>query len=120
MKEIREGLISFGDDEWRLELGWRRLEVTASEKVLRGTGRAVPTKDGPPVHDAAGKPVTMGKPMTILDRTRANRVWYLYRWDAAAPHPKQPDEVLPRFVEVKAIEGSQVEAIAAALAEMEG
>lgn len=80
-KRINENLISIGDDELRVERGWRRVLVTATPEALRASGRRVPEPGAPVVFDAMGKPVTLGQPMTVLDRNRSNLDIYLYRWE---------------------------------------
>lgn len=84
---INERLVSIGEDELRVELGPPRRQVKCTEEALRASGRSVPgdrvTHLGREVtvrvvRDALGKPVTLGKPMTVVDY-EAPHVWHLYR-----------------------------------------
>lgn len=103
VNKIREGLISLDDDAWRLELGWRRQKVMCTEEALRASGRQIPGPGRPIVYDAVGEPVELGKRMTVLDKNRANRVWYVYQWNVEVDPP--------RFVERDVLAGSEADAI---------
>lgn len=122
-KVIHDGLVSIGDDELRVELGPARKQVECTEETLRATGRKVPGDrvrlgNGREtvvkvVHDALGRPVEMGKKMTVLDRDRAKRVWYLYRKEI---RPDADGNDVEAFVEKGTHRGPRDEAVAACIA----
>lgn len=111
-KVIHDRLVSIGDDELRVELGPARKQVKCTEETLRATGRRVP-EEGRVVRDALGKPVTLGKPMTVLDRDPANRVWYLYRWEETTDANGRK---VMAFVEKGTHRGTRDQAVAACIA----
>ena len=117
-KVVHENLVSIDGDKLRVELGPRRVKGTATPALLRATGRRLPgerfeTADGKPrvatvVYDALGEPVTLGKPMTYLDKNPASRVWYRYRWETV----ETDDGPLERFVEKGTFSGARDDAVA--------
>ena len=98
---VHSNLVSMDNDNLRVERGPRRVKDKATPELLRKTGRQVPGEPGiGVVHDAMGKPVTLGKPMTYLDKNPKTRVWYLYRREDG------------RFVEKGTFDGSRKDAVA--------
>lgn len=124
-KLIHERLVSIGDDALRVELGPRRKRVTCTEEALRASGRKVPgDKVTLPsgreatvsvVRDAMGKPCTMGKPMTVIDRAAAP-VWYLYRREMVERQVGDAVEQVAVFREIGTHDGPRDEAVAACIA----
>lgn len=117
---IREGLVSIGEDELRVELGPPRKKVKCTEEILRASGRQVPgdrvTLRGREVtvqvvRDAMGKPVTLGKPMTIIDRAGVP-VWYLYRRELAKREIGDATEEVEIFREIGIHPGDRDAAVA--------
>lgn len=125
-KLINDGLVSIDNDTLRVERGPRRVTGKATPELLRATGRRVPGEEVTlpngqkrvltVVHDALGKPVVMGKPMTYLDKTRAGFVWYLYRWETV----ETEDGPVARFVEKGTFEGTREDAVATCRAKFGG
>lgn len=79
--KLRDGLWSFGEDQWRLELGPKRVSVTIGSDVrasLMDCGAGLDYMKQ--MRDANGVMIKEGAEVT-LHTWKGDRVWYLYKWE---------------------------------------
>lgn len=80
--EIRPGLLSFGDDDWRAELGPRFVKMrVGDDPAAEFASHGIPLRYLQEGKDALGKPIKPGEECHFYTWLAADRIWHVYRWE---------------------------------------